>query len=38
MLKLLVNDKCMMVEGSIAYIQKIAMCNLQNMRYDENEH
>ena len=34
MLKLLVNDKCMMVEGSIAYILKLAMCDLQNIRYD----
>ena len=34
MLKLLVNDKFMTVEGSIAYILKFAMCHIYNMRYD----
>ena len=38
MLKLLVNDKCMMVERSLAYILTLAMCDNQSMRYDENEH
>ena len=38
MLKLLVNDKCMMVEGSLAYILTLAMCDIQSMKYDENEH
>ena len=31
MIKLLVNDKCMMVEDSRAYILTLAMCYLKNM-------
>ena len=34
MLKLLVNDKCMMVEFSLAHITTLAMSDIQHMRYD----
>ena len=38
MLKLLVNDKCMMVEGSHAHILTLDMWHLYNMIYDKKEN